>query len=48
MAMNSISGVMMPWRAQYNCVTALPSFARSGLRWSAGGMEASLRPGMGL
>ncbi len=32
MAMNSISGVMMPARAYCNCVTTLPAFARSGWR----------------
>jgi hypothetical protein len=31
MAMNSISGVMMPWRAYHSCVTGCPLAARSGL-----------------
>ena len=28
--MNSISGVMIPWRAYASCVTTLPGLARSG------------------
>ena len=29
-AMNSISGVMIPWRVYQSCVTHLPGFARKG------------------
>jgi hypothetical protein len=35
MAMNSISGVMMPWRAYQSCVTGWPADARSGRRLRA-------------
>ena len=46
MAMNSISGVMMPWRAYQSCVTGWPALARSGLRFGAAEMLEAI-PALG-
>src|SRR4051812_8256429 len=35
-AMYSISGVTIPWRAYESWVTQVPGFARRGLRWNLG------------